>query len=557
MGRRVLLSLAVLAVGTGLFAATGLGRPVQKQGGTLRISSAHDVDSLDPAIAYGTDSWMIEFTTCARLYSYPDKSGPEGAVLIPEVAAGMPTLSKDRKTQTIELKRTYRFDTGARITAANFVAAFNRDAGPIAPLVASTDGKPLSSAATNFMHEVVGADAAIDGRARSISGVRALSPYTLQIRTTRPIPDLVSRLTLPFFCPIPVGLPPRETDSPPGSGPYRVASHVANRQIVLERNPSYRGPRPAHVDRIVWTFAAPTTCGEQLERNQQDYCLFPPPGDKQQQVAQLGINRPNGRLFYNTTLSMFYFAFNHDRQAFKGAGQIPLKKAINLVLDRPALARAAGYLSGRRVDQMLPGRLGRDEHIYPLRGVSTQDLARARALVAQAKYKPDKLILYTHVPGFKGVNAIWAQTFRYDVGRLGIDVEIRYFNGPAAVVLTPAGTRGEQFDVVISAWTPDYFDGVAFFGPLLDGNNIKLTGNYNFSYFDRPKVNREIERIEGLTGEARRMAWADLDVDLMRNDPPWAPFLGGTEVDIVSRSFGCYVFQPVFSSPDLAAACKK
>jgi ABC-type oligopeptide transport system substrate-binding subunit len=206
---------------------------------------------------------------------------------------------------------------------------------------------------------------------------------------------------------------------------------------------------------------------------------------------------------------------------------------------------------------MLPGALGRDEHIYPLRGVSARDLARARALAAEAKFKPDKLVLYTHVPGFKGVNAIWAQTFKYDVGRLGIDVQIRYFNGPFTVVLGPAGTRGEPFDIVISAWTPDYFDGIAFFEPLLDGNNIKATGNYNFSYFDRPWVNRGIERIEGLTGETRRKAWADLDVKLMREDPPWAPFLGGTEVDIVSRSYGCYVFQPVFASPDLAAACKK
>ena len=68
---------------------------------------------------------------------------------------------------------------------------------------------------------------------------------------------------------------------------------------------------------------------------------------------------------------------------------------------------------------------------------------------------------------------------------------------------------------------------------------------------------REIERISRLTGEARRRAWADLDVEMMRNDPPIAPFMNDTERAFVSRSFGCYVYQPVVAKPDIAAACKK
>jgi hypothetical protein len=75
--------------------------------------------------------------------------------------------------------------------------------------------------------------------------------------------------------------------------------------------------------------------------------------------------------------------------------------------------------------------------------------------------------------------------------------------------------------------------------------------------FDRPKYNHEIEQIEGLTGRARRKAWADLDVEMMRDDPPWAPIMAKAASVFVSRSFGCFVFQPVYARPDLAAACKK
>ena len=56
---------------------------------------------------------------------------------------------------------------------------------------------------------------------------------------------------------------------------------------------------------------------------------------------------------------MSYFVFNHDRPAFKGEGQIPLKQAINWALDRHALAQATGYLAGKRTDQILPPALAR------------------------------------------------------------------------------------------------------------------------------------------------------------------------------------------------------
>src|SRR5207245_1889775 len=153
-----------------------------------------------------------------------------GAIVIPEVATGFPKVSRDGKSQTIQLRHSYRFHTGQAVTAQNFVASFNRDANP-----------KMQSPSTAYLHEIVGADAVMDGTAQTISGVRALGRYTLQIRTARRLPDLVSRLTMPFFCPIAVNSPLEEIDDPLGSGPYYVASLVPNRQVVLKRNPFYRG----------------------------------------------------------------------------------------------------------------------------------------------------------------------------------------------------------------------------------------------------------------------------------------------------------------------------
>ena len=544
---RLLLSLALilLTAGASLLAAGAISASGQK-GGTLRLSSEGDVDSVDPALAYSADSWWLEYSTCAKLYNYPDRAAPQGAVVTPEVATGFPRVADNGRTQTIQLRRTYRFNTGARITAASFVAAFNRDANPALQ-------SPVVSA--GYLNDVVGANAVILGKAKRIAGVKALGPYTLQITTTHPVNDLPARLTMPFFCPITADAPPHEIENPPGSGPYFLASRVPNREMVLERNPSYRGSRPAGVDRVVWTIGeGDEACRQAVVQDQLDYCVtrtFGPAADRAL-AATYGINRGNGQYFFHPLLQTFYFAFNHDRRAFKGPAQIPLKQAINLAIDRRAMVDAVSFLGGKRTDQILPPALGRPASIYPLGGVTARSLAKARALLAKARFRPTKLVLYAPTERFFPA---WAQIFQFDLKRLGIDVEVKYF--PFGVVGERAGVRSAPFDVALQGWLADYGDGVSFFGPLLDGDNLSRTGNQNYAYFDRPRFNREIERISRLTGAARRRAWADLDVEMMRDDPPWAPVMNNAAREFVSKSVGCYVYQPVYGRFDLAAVCKK
>jgi ABC-type transport system substrate-binding protein len=540
---RVGLWFLLLLLGVGLPAAGGFAGPAPK-GGTLRISRPRDVDSVDPALAYVLDSWMIGFATCARLYSYPDKPAPEGAVLIPEVATGFPRVSRDGKTQTIELRRAFRFHNGQPVTAANYVAAFNRDANP-----------KMKSPATGYMHEIVGVDAVISGKAQTISGVRAVGPYTLELRTKRPVGDLAARLTMPFFCPIAVDMPidPDGVDTPLGSGPYYVASRVRNRQVVLERNRFYRGSRPAHVDMAVWTIRGRAACRVGVEKDELDYCggLGVPTADYRELVARYGINKTGGQLFFNPFIGTDYFVFNHDRPAFRGLGQTPLKQAINWAIDRPALVSASGYLLGKRTDQILPPALGRDASIYPLGGVNEQRLVKARALLRKASIRPTRLVLY--VPSFDPDPAI-AQVFQFNLKRLGIDVEIKYF--PADAYFDKIGTRGEPFDVALLGGTFDYADQNAFF-LRLNGNTIQATQNLlNVGSFDRPEYTGEIERINRLSGQSRRTAWVELDLRMMHDDPPWAPYMNGARVDFISKSFGCFFFHPLFLL-DVAAACKK
>ena len=543
MVRRLWFSVAMLAVGTALLVAAGVAWAAANEeapkGGTLRLGTLADVDFVDPALAYFPDSWQLGFATCAKLFNYPDAQGAAGTRLVPEVVKAF-TVSRDGRTYDFELKRTFRFHTGAAVTARSFADAFNRVATP-----------RLQSPATTFIQDIVGAVAVMQGRADAISGVRVLGRYRLQIRLTRAAGEFIVRLTLPFFCPILPGssVDPAGMDNPPGSGPYYVAERIANRRIVLKRNPYYRGDRPANVDEVVVTVGeSPEACLLAAEQDRIDNCFISPiVGVYRRLAEQYGINRPGGQFFVGPSLSTWFIHFNHDRQAFKGPGQIALKKAINYAIDRPELARAFGYLGGRRTDQILPPALGRGASIYPLQGA---DPATARKWLARARFKPQTLVLYA---ANRRLGVTLAQVLRFNLNQIGIDLEVKYYDPNTG--REKAGTRGEPFDLFINGWTPDYPDPAGLFLPLLNPD-LRPTGNVNYSYFKDARVSARIEAANRLGGAARRKAWADLDADLMRNDPPWAPIIHSTNVTFVSRSYGCFLDHPVYNF-DIAAACKK
>src|SRR5919201_1357405 len=158
LGRRLSISLALLAIGVGLLVAAGFASPASSnsakagahvaKGGTLRVDQRSDFDFIDPALAYFSHSWQVEYATQCKLLNFPDKEATAGGTrIVPEVATALPAVSKNGKTY-----------------------AFNRDLQP-----------KMSSPATTFIEDIKGADAVLSGKAASASGIKVLSPRKLQI----------------------------------------------------------------------------------------------------------------------------------------------------------------------------------------------------------------------------------------------------------------------------------------------------------------------------------------------------------------------------------------
>ena len=532
---KIVLASVMFAVGAALIttAALAAGKGMGKQGGTLRINvSSSDIQSIDPGVDYEFIGWGIEYVTCLKLLNYPDASGAAGTRLRPEAAVNLPAVSRDGKTYTFTIRKGLRFNTGEEVTAATFAEAFNRDLNP-----------KLQSPAVTFLQDVQGAKAVVNGKAKSASGIRA-NGQKLTVRLTRNAPDFLARSAMNFFCAIPPGLPvPLTANSMPSAGPYYISSRTPNRSIIVERNPNYVGPRPHHVDRMIFTVNANLSQSLlQVKAGEADYDAYGiPPTAPPQLVKQFGVNK--SRFFVHTSNGINYLAINTRR-----VKDLAVRKAINYAIDRPAIVRQSGLLAGTVADQILPPNVPgyRDVPIYPLRG---PNVARAKRLMGGQKlsmtlYSPNDQIAQSQ-----------DQVIAANLKAIGITVKVKSL--PFSALLPAIGDPTEPYDLVLIGWLADYPDPSDFINVLFNGKNILSQGNNNIALLDDPKLNARMEAAQQLSGDARYAAYAKLDADLIRTQAPWAPLYVPNVREFVSSHVGCYIYQAAMALMDYAHVCLK
>jgi ABC-type transport system substrate-binding protein len=539
MHRKLWLSVAALALGASLLVAAGFASPASSspttaakhsaKGGTLRVDQRSDFDFIDPALAYFSHSWQGNYWADCKLLNFPDKEAQNGGLrIIPEVAAALPAVSKDGKTYTFSLKKTYKFSNGTQVTAANFKYAFDRDSN-----------KTMSSPATTFMEDIAGEKAANAGNGH-ISGVKAIGKWKLQITMTKVAPDLLARMTMPFFAAVPTNtaITADGVGAPRAScGPYYYASWDKGRQIVMKRNTFYKGPRPSNPDTIVENIGI--ALDAQLlraENGDTDIAAFPPA-----QSAALrdkyGVNK--GRFFVKGQATFWYLNFNHDQPLFKGNDK--LKEAINDAMDRPQMVRQHGALGGVRTEQILPVDFPgfRNWNIYSLKG---SNIAKAKKEAA-GHLRSGNVRFWTFNASF-GPSV--AQVVQFNLKQIGLNTDITALD--RVVQTTKAGTKGAAFDMLLNGWGEDYPDPYDFINVLLSGTSIQPDNNVNLSYFNSPVWNARMAAAAKQFGAKRLSAYAALDRDLMKGPAPMAPYVNTTARILVSSRVHGYIFHKVYGS---------
>jgi len=524
----VVLAMTGLAVNAGVSSAAA-----PTKGGTMKVVMQTDTDYTDPALDYFQPGWQIEYATCVKLLNYPDATGPEGSKLVPEAAAALPTVSNGGKTYTFTITpKKFQFSPPSNqyVSAKTFAFVINRLANPT-----------MQSPAVAFMGDIVGAQAVIDGKAKSVSGVK-VSGNKLTIRLTGSHPDFLARVAMPFFCALPTNTPldPQGVNAPAAAGPYYIQSRTPKRQIVLARNPNYHGSRPANLDKIVYTVGVAQDAGLlQIKAGQADWGADGSyPSEYANLWNQYGPTSKLGKsgkqqFFVNPILGMEYLAMNTSRGVF--LNNVKLRQAVNYAIDRPTLLRQSGAYAGKVTDQILPPGLGgyKDFNAYPLKA---PNLAKAKALAGTIS--APEVTLYT---SNRPAATARAQVYQQNLAAIGFKVNVQQF--ARATQIDKEGTKGEPFDLTTEGWVADYADPFDFVNVLLSGDNIHENHNNNVAYFNVPKVNAAMTAASLLFGDKRALAYQNLDQQITTQYAPWAAVDNITQRDFFSGRIGGQLYQ--------------
>jgi len=551
MQRRLWFSVAMLVAGASLLVGASLASasgssPSIKKGGILKIGGTGNLDSVDPAIAYGTTSWWFEFSTRANLYTYPDRAGAAGGKLVPEVAKRF-TVSRNGKVYTFILKRGYKFSDGKPVTAKSFAYAIQRALN-----------KDLGSPAGPFVNDknavnIVGSAAVQAGKTNNVAGVRA-SGYKLRIKLVRADPNLITILAMPFFQAASSKLPLKSeviningTKDLPTAGPYAWSFNDPNHQANIARNPNYHGPRKHNISGAQFNMRLNVnTCYNQTKAGDLDIgCV--PPAEIPAVIRQYGksTTKPvkTGQFWVRPAVCTFYQAMNMAKPLFKSS--LKKRQAVNYAVDRKDYAAQRGLFGGIPWSHILPPNIVGSLHTqpYPMR----RNLSKAKSLGAG---HGAKLIYYYQSAGSVGPKQY--QVALRDLSDLGYNVEGRGFAG--FNIYEAAGTKGSSHDVVGQVgWCQDYPDPYDFINVLMDGTKIQAENNVNIAYFNSPKFNRLMERAAHLTGRKRYRAYGALDINITKNAAPWAAMGDSTNQFFYSSKVApsTMVYQTVYQYPSL------
>jgi ABC-type transport system substrate-binding protein len=509
--------------------------PAAAPGPQVRVAVAAGDVQIDPAFGLDPTAAQLHYATCLKLVNYPDAAGAAGQRLVPEAAAALPTRSADGRTYSFRIRDGLRFSppSGAPVTAAAFKRAIERT---IAPAVGS------DSQGVAVLSDVVGAEAYNRGRARAVRGIVAQGSK-LSITLRAPAGDLASRLALPIFCAVPTGTPaPGHTTGPIASaGPYYVHAEAAG-QLVLDRNPNYRGARPRRPARIVYLTGVPPAKAVALADGGQadvvpwDFDLNSPtaPGGALARSAMAG--RYNAAAAPGVDL----LAFNTRRPLFR---DVRLRRAVNYALDRPALAGIFGEaVSGRYVPPAVPG-AGRSA-VYPLSG---PDLARARALAGRGPARPARLY-------FCGdpANLRIARTVRANLRPIGLRVVIVQSLG----CLSGPDPKARTADLLLVTRSTQVLDPEPFLRAATGDSRTFGRVGLPTTWSDRA-YRRRLADAALLSGDARLAALRRIEDDMLRRAAPYAAYGSFTSGEYLSARSACRVIQGAYGIVDLAALCAR
>ena len=486
----------------------GLDRAVgesEQTGGILKIASARDCNSLDPAQI--RDPWcsVIVRLYTRNLLAHAGKPGLAGLEPVPDLAASAPIVTEEYKVWTFTLRDNLTWDDGTPITSRDVKYSIERLYDDFLQSPVSNEILCLMSTCSSGKPDYLGPYVPDAGQ---LQNVTTPDDKTVVIRLTRSYAQFDKVLTTANF-----GIISASRDAelraggvsygqrPSSSGPFKFV--IAEGIYKFVRNENWRQDtdsiRFPLVDEIQWSLYPDSETADIAVLNgdvdlRVDWGLG---AAGRAEVLSSEDQRKlvdNPDLGYTNYLALIPTSAPLDRKA--------CREAIAYAIDKSALAATHGGTDVSVVaNSMSPTNiLGYNKKFnpYPTGDDSSGDIEKAREKLNECGYPDGFTVKFAFAQLGTGPQVY--SVLQQSLGRVGIVVDALPFDDFATYLTSGIGSpevvKSTNVGMVASGWSADFNSPLSFWSPLIDSRKISIQNNQNLPLLENTKINQLLDDLE-------------------------------------------------------------
>lgn len=397
--------------------------------------------------------------------------------IVPDLAAGMPAVSKNGLVYTFKIRADARFSDGTPVTAQDFVWSFQRVIDPKA-----------QSGAEYYMNDIAGAADYNAGKSKTF-GAKALDAHTLQITLAHPIVYFLYEMTYPtYFVVKPtlkVGAPITTTPSlMVGAGPWMLKGGTWNyrSQISLVPNSYYYDAKNFKLKEIDIPFTGTNETMLAAYRSGQYPLAWLPSAD-------VATYRGQPEFHDTAILGDTWLTMNVNIKPFNN---LHFRRAVAYAINRSAIALGVDHGTVHPQYSWYPqGILGYDPNVQKQSGVPYYDPAIAKQELALALKQMHTIpAISLEYPSEISDRAREMAQVQSDLQQIGISVTLHPV--PRATWITDGNSGKTQF--MFADWYDDYPDPQDFSDFLIRTGAGENWGRYSNPVVDNLFNQANVER---------------------------------------------------------------
>ena len=488
-------------------------------GGVFRRLWA-DPPTLDPALVTDGTSYAIVIELFSGLVKLTGESDDPIAMDLAESYS----VSNGGKTYKFILRDDSKFSDGSPVTATDFKWSWERAALP----------ETESPIVDEFLGDIIGVQAIIDGEATTAEGIEVIDDLTLQVTIDAPKPYFIAKLTYPIAFVVNADNVTAGgenwTDDPVGTGPFVLKSYSIGERMILSKNPNYWGD-PAYLDEVQLLLAG----GSAMAMYENDEIDITGIGladlervtDPEEELSKDVVEVP-------PSFSTSYIGFNVEEAPFD---DVHFRRALNFAVDKQLVANAVFSDLVRPATGVIPpGFVGFNPDLEGL----AFDEEKAKEELAKSKYADPETrprIVIT-LPGTGGSPSLTTEVVA-DMWRrtLEVDVEIQQVEW-ATFLQDLHRNRLQAFSL---AWQADYPDPHTFVDVL-----FRTGSSINNTNYSNPEVDALLEQANVEADPVRRIKLYQEAEEMIVEDAAWLPLWWGVEGKVlVKQRIGGMTFPPL------------